>query len=75
MVFTEKDGPVYSAGAFDIVAAVMEGDAKICIRFEPVAVRANAKHIKETGSDFGHTSTVCRSWVTPGVARAICAAS
>lgn len=71
MAFTENDDPVYLAGAFDIVATVIEGDANISIRFEPVAVCANAKQIKETGSDFGDASTVCMSWVTPGVERVI----
>ena len=29
MVFAEKDSPVYLAGAFDIVAAMIEGEQKV----------------------------------------------
>ena len=29
MVFVEKDSPVYLAGAFDIVAAMIEGEPKV----------------------------------------------
>ena len=42
MVFAEKDSPVYLAGAFDIVAAMIEGSQRSSIRSERVPVCAGA---------------------------------
>ena len=41
MVFVEKDSPVYLAGAFDIVAAMIEGEQKV-EHSEPAPVCAGA---------------------------------